>query len=216
MDIKQERLKIVQLDEKINSMQAMIDDLNAEKRNSIQKIQSLTESYKQDINSVSKFLNIPNVYNIENNTAYRPYTYAIGNPPIRIKTNLYTTRKFIPIGEYGVVVENDNHMMLYRYNKSNYVSCSDIYISADSNHRSICCNNLKCRYGDDCKYYHDPAIVKGSEHIQQFLATGMVKSDKMFGDSELVFGQIQNLKFSDVRTLARYCSVMMLFIKQIK
>lgn len=124
----------------------------------------------------------------------------------------YKTKEEIPILQYGIV----NGLILYRFTATDYVSCTNVMImdsNMGDNFRSICCTNgAKCSFGKDCKYFHDPLLWPGSNHVQRFPKSNLVKQCAFFGHMNMFADQIKTLDFDKLRTLARYVAIMGLLI----
>ncbi len=130
---------------------------------------------------------------------------------------LYATHRDIPEMQYGAVLKHGRPLIIFRYAGDNFVSCTACtVIDFTGLERTICCSNTPetCVYGDRCRYFHDPAIWPYSDHVQKFIRhANMIKKCPHFGNSEMLSDQIAHLNFNDLRTLARYCATMMLYIQ---
>lgn len=196
----------------IEHIDRIIDELTAKKQKLQDKINPIVEANKKVSDKLQLYFNIQP----KNNTTLIHYL-----PGIKFNLPLYLDIKLVPTMTYAVVQSNTNIHIIYKYgNKpSEVVSCNPIKIIRDSktNIKTLCCNNvLKCTFRNKCKFYHDPVIaphpITHHETTQYFYKTYMVPNDNLFGDCELLYHQIRQMNFEQVRTLARYCANMNLII----
>lgn len=155
---------------------------------------------------------------------------------ITIPMSFYYDRTNIPILSYGAVLESGKILVLYRYNDKDYVSCSlpniiDFPRTGEKIAKLSCCiNEENCTYGDECRYFHDPAIFTGTklesefsdqknkvqnkelENEQSFIRTQMVRNCPFFGDRYHFAEHVGKIPFKNLRTLARYCAIFNLLI----
>jgi len=181
------------------------------------KIDEDVSEYKDNLDNMSAYFK-KRIAHVNENT--KEFTFRLGDPSIEVRAVMYVNRSKIPPMSYGAVIINKKPVILFHYTNNNFVSCTNITVvdtaGSNNNYRTICCDNGKlCLYGDNCRYYHDVCIEQKSTHVQRFPKTIMVKMNPYFGSSEHLQVDTQSMAFVDVQTLARYCSIMMLFIKQI-
>lgn len=135
---------------------------------------------------------------------------------IAVESILYEKIDNVPILQYGAILQNHKVFLVFKFSKKDFVSISECkivdYNDYYDNQKTICCNNYQCEFGNNCKYFHDPFVWKDSDHIQNFIKTYMVKKCPYFGDSTLIKEQIKTMEFSQLKTLARYCAIMIIYI----
>lgn len=136
---------------------------------------------------------------------------------VTVPSYLYHDKMAVPIMSYGAIMLRNEPVIVYRFSKIDFVSCTGCQImdfnGPTDNYRTICCGNSKtCEYNSNCKYYHDPLIWPDSDHTQRFIRTNLVKKNPYFGSTDLLSEQMGTLTFENLRTLARYCAVMSLLI----
>jgi hypothetical protein len=131
------------------------------------------------------------------------------------RTRLYKSRDEIPQLAYGAIIHNYKPYVVMRLGETEFVSCTGSQIidfQSDNNQHSISCiSGTGCKWGKDCKYFHDP-IESASDQIQKFNKTYMVKNCPYFGHINSFNEQSKQLKFDNVKTLARYSAYMLLLI----
>ena len=155
---------------------------------------------------------IENHFDIKNNNTIKTINVplAIG---IEFACKLYKNVSSIPIMQYAAIMKNHKPLIIFKYNKSSYVSCTPFTVINNTEpHRTLCCINNPCKNGNDCQFFHDPCIYSDSTHIQQFFKTSMIKTCPYFGDYQLLHNQITGMSFDQLRTIARYCASMNLSI----
>ncbi len=104
--------------------------------------------------------------------------------------------------------------VIFKFDNTNYVSCTAVEIIdyGTDNYHTVCCSNVqRCEFDRACRYFHDPVIWRNSTHVQKFTKTNLVKRNPYFGNGPDF--DLQEVAFEDLRTLARYCAIMLLMIK---
>lgn len=214
-NLKNTKIQVQNLDTIIDYFNLYINKVQQIKLKISKNIHNKTDEYKTMIEPIKSYFNITPIISDIPKFSY----IKIGKPYVEIKIQHYKNIECIPDMSYGVVFYNDQLIVIYKYNRNNYVSCSDILIVDNiqyNNFRTISCNNANCCYKSECKYFHDPLYYKTSDHIQRFVKNNTVKTDPYFGSMYEIKEQLDNMKFEDVKSLARYCSIMNLLIGKIK
>ena len=178
------------------------------------KIQTLINSnltkYEDSINDLEKYFGISEKENKEMIPDQITFTIAKN---VNIRAKLFKNIEEIPIMSYGAIRKNGNIFLIYKYSNKYYINCSECEVSFTSNIHSMLCNNIDtCKFGNNCKYYHDPFLFNTSNHIQRFPASQLIKKHPTFGNSTEFKDQMQDLQFDDMYNFARYVCIMNLLI----
>lgn len=193
----------------INNLSDLITQKISQKQNFINKN---INTYDKKLQKVERVFNVKNYFTKRIN---KKVLVDIGSD-IKVSCVFYKDIYMIPDNSYGAVLIDNKMRVVYKYTDNFYVSCTDIIIneSYTTNFRTICCNNRNnCIYGNGCRYFHDPILWKDSDHIQQFYKSHMIKKYPNFGDRSK-FNMIKGtINLEELRTIARYCSIMNLLIQ---
>lgn len=136
---------------------------------------------------------------------------------IMVKTQLYASRALIPVMRYGAISVADRPLVVFRYGKNTFVSCTSInvvdhYSMRDENFRTIyCLNGTRCAYGNSCKYYHDPLVWPDSTHVQKFPRNTIMKNNSTFGDAEKFHDHSPSIE--SLQAFSRYLAIMMILVQ---
>ena len=219
-DTKSLKRVIYVTDRVIKALSDEVQNLELLKLRTLERITRKTGAMKTELETAEKkFLITWSAKPAAATTSTKITEIDIGSG-LRYGCPIYETRDAIPQMSYGAVMQNSRPLVLFRYSAKDFVSVTacriiDFNNTAD-NHHTVCCGNVKhCDFGAQCKYFHDPAIWPDSDHVQKFTRTNLVKKCPYFGDSELIREQSEDLAFENLRTLARYCAIMMLYISRV-
>jgi hypothetical protein len=209
-------MSILEVRIQIEHIDRLIDELNCKKQELQNKITPIIEKNKKVSDKLKLYFNIQ----LKNNISLIHYL-----PGIKFNLPIYQDINLVPIMTYAVVKKNqhssNNSFIIYKYGTkpSEVVSCNPIKIIKDSktNIKTLCCNNVfNCSFRDKCRFYHDPIIaphpINHHSNTQHFHKTYMVPKNNLFGDCDLLYQQLRQMNFEQVRTLARYCANMNLII----
>jgi hypothetical protein len=219
-DVKKLRKEMQIIDDVIAGFTTALFEIT-QVRKSCEKVLAVeNKSYDEKIKSLENFYKLPTRHYMKQ-TKRDMVAVNIGDGII-IEVESYNNIKQIPDMAYGAIRKSITDVMIvFKLNDDSFVSCTSIFVINDyiacKNFRTVCCTNEKnCVYGDRCRFFHDPIIWDDSKHVQRFARTNMVVCDPYFGDGPTFVGNIacDKYSFSHLKTLARYCSTMLLLIKK--
>lgn len=133
---------------------------------------------------------------------------------ITIDAMMYKSKEEIPVMSYGCIITGGKPLVVFRVSSSMFVSCTSFEISDSVQCRTIACSSTDCKYGKNCKFFHDP-VRSDDGHIQNFPRTLLVKSCPYFGHYDLFEDHQKFIKPSNLITLARYCASMLMLINKV-
>ena len=207
------RLAIHDINNTCQIIEGELIKLKLAKLEMMRKLNSAVKEFDDDLKETEAVFNVGKASPYARDVVAPTINVEIGYG-IPIPAQLYRSVDQVPDMTYGAVNLGGQTMIIYKYTRDAYVSCTAFMISDFSNNQTICCINGKnCAFGKTCRYYHDPAVWLDSKHTQRFQKTYMLKNCQFFGHSAYFADQVGKLTFNQLRTLGRYCSIMNLLIK---
>lgn len=208
-DLKILKIKLINLQKIENSIKKSLDTIHSVKYKISESIQNSLPKYEKSLNELEEYLNISNDEKQETSTIQI-------SPGVNIRMKKYENENQIPILSYGVINKYDKNIIVYRFGKNNFISCDKCEITENDNIRSIHCNNYQnCKFGDKCKYFHDPYYTRSSQ-IQKFPKNVIIKNLPYFGNNEDLSNHLKTVKFDNVKSFARYVAIMNLYISMLE
>lgn len=205
--------KLTQVNAKILELKNEVRQLELEKITLTKKLSGFVKEYKEELQILQDKFNITH----KTTDPMKPNKVIVDiGYNIKVPCIVYENEIAIPVLSYGLILKDGKPLLLYKYSNKNYVSITAIHVTdyggPGDNYRTItCANTPNCQFNGICKYYHDPWEMP-SNHIQHFTKNLMVKKFPYFGHGPLFVSQFNDIKFENLKTLARYCAIMQLLI----
>lgn len=217
-DLKETRLYVEEISDIIGKLQEVTNQLIQSKLTCMKNITEGGNKYQANLKKAQHKLGDKMTLYRNPKHRYQPEKTIVDiGDNIKIKCMLYDSISDIPSMSYGAIRRNFDTLVVFKIINAAYVSCTSVKVmdfNPHDNSKTICCTNSQnCSFAHSCLFYHDPILRYDSEHVQKFIKTNLVKKNPYFGHGPYHNNSKYQLKFNDLRTLTRYCAIMLLLVK---
>lgn len=197
----------------VSLLETQIANLVAVQTQIVAKINAITRPVEERLEFAERKFAIVAMPPVPKPTVVPKITINIGHG-ITAGLPFYRDITAAPDFAWSAVTVHGVPRVIFKFDDANYVSCTAVEIIdyGTDNYHTVCCSNVqRCEFDRACRYFHDPVIWRNSTHVQKFTKSNLVKRNPYFGNGPDF--DLQDIGFEDVRTLARYCAIMLLMIK---